>query len=166
MKRPDRQTVLRIILIALTVWLFPAYALVTTMVVGEFVASGFDPARLLVLDGPMLGPALAGLIVGPPCWLVAFGIWALLHRLGKTGLVAGGLTGAAIALGPIGLIVLLDRPSVSTEPRIIEILRAAIHNAGNIAALLVIGVLTGLLVWRIAYSSAIRSSASTADAIS
>lgn len=123
----------RITLAAITAWLLPSLILANLIMVGDaFTASGPDADMISAAVTAWTAGPVMGLLMGWPFLLAAFVAWGLLHRwrlaTPKVAAGVGLLCGAAagIALGGRGESVWIF--------------------AGP-----VIGAVTGLAVWRVAY---------------
>ncbi len=149
MKRPDRPTVLRWSLIALTAWLLPSYGVMVAVTVADVVRSGgvyeglFAPA--LLLNSPLLG-----LIVGLPSWIIGFGLWALAHRFGRSSAAMAALIGT---IAPLPLLAwhLYDQWSLNSYLPLDRRIAVLLNETPLVTSAVVIGAVTGWLIWRIAY---------------
>ncbi|HYE44930.1 MAG TPA: hypothetical protein VEA44_04060 [Caulobacter sp.] len=132
-------TVPRIGLAAVTAWLLPSLVLANIIMVGDaFTATGPDADMIsAAVTAWMAGPVM-GLLYGWPFLLAAFAAWALLHHWklvrGRTAAGVGALcgVGAGIMLGGM--------PGFGPE-------------SGWLFAAPVLGMITGLAVWRVAYGA-------------
>ena len=151
MKRPDRPTVLRWSLIALTAWLLPSYGTVGMFTVADVVRSGglyeglFDPALLLA-------PPLFGLIVGLPSWITGFGLWALAHRFGRSSAAVAALIGTIAPL-PLLAWYLHEHWTMNSYLPTDRRIALLLNETPLVFSAVAIGALTGWLIWRIAYPS-------------
>lgn len=150
MKRPDRPTVLRWSLIALTAWLLPSYGIMGTIIVADVVRSGgvydglFDPALLL-------NPPLFGLIFGLPSWIIGFGLWALAHRFGRSSAAMAALIGTIAPL-PLLAWYLYEQWTLNSYLPLDRRIALLLNESPLVISAVAIGALTGWLIWRIAYS--------------
>lgn len=133
----------RITFAAITAWLLPSLILANLIMIGDaFTASGPDADMISAAITAWTAGPVMGLLMGWPFLLAAFIAWGLLHhwRLATPKVAAGVglLCGAAagIALGGRG-----ESVWIFTGP--------------------VIGAITGLAVWRVAYGRASRMPSET-----
>lgn len=127
----------RFLLAAVTAWLLPSLILANIVMVGDaFTASGPDADMISAAATAWIAGPVMGLLHGWPFLLAAFAGWALLHHWklasARTAAVLGLLCGVGAG------IVLSDADGFDAE-------------TGWLFAAPVVGLITGLAVWWVAY---------------
>lgn len=111
--------------------------------IGEGPAWMFEP--IMLVSGPLMG-----LVFGWPCFLLGGLAWRALHWAGRVRPVYAALVGAAAPLLPIAYLVIKFGRLGDKEASIIPVPLAL--------AIVAIGAVTGLAVWRVAYPRAVAVS--------
>lgn len=134
----------RIGLAAATAWLLPSLALANLIMIGDaFTSSGPDADMISAAAAAWTAGPVMGLLVGWPFLLAAFAAWAALHHWKlvspKIALGLGLLTGMAAGIALRGQPTFTDDvPGLFLGP--------------------VVGAITGLAVWQVAYGKPLRGS--------
>jgi len=135
----QRITPKRFALAAVTAWLLPSLILANLLMVGDaFTANGPDADMISAAATAWIAGPVMGLLHGWPFLLTAFAGWALLHHWK----LASAKTAAGLGLlcGLAAGIVLSDANGLGVE-------------TGWLFAAPVIGMVTGLAVWWVAYGT-------------
>lgn len=127
----------RIALAAVTAWLLPSLILANVIMVGDaFTASGPDADMISAAVTAWIAGPFMGLVMGWPFLLAAFCAWALLHRWNLVSPKAA--VGTGLLCGVAAGLWLAAKPTFGDE-------------TGLLFLGPVVGAITGLAVWKIAY---------------
>lgn len=140
--QPRSLSVPRLLLAAVTAWLLPSLILANLIMIGDaFTGSGPDADMISAAATAWIAGPVMGLLMGWPFLLAAFAAWAALHHWKlvspKVAIGTGLLCG--IAAG----IALTGKPGFGDE-------------VGMLFLGPVVGAITGLAVWQVAYRSSYR----------